>query len=310
MNNITVLQGDVLTRGITEDLYSRFIKYLDATPKTVETYTRALRQLFLYFSRHGIVQPRREDVMAFRDWLKDTGHKPTTVQNYITVTRLFFRWTEQEGLYPNVAEHVKGAKIDRAHKKDNLTSRQVKDVLEGMDTERLKGLRDYAILTLMVTGGLRTIEVIRADIGDFGTLGDDTVLYLQGKGRDEKTEYIKIRANTEKAIRAYLSARGAVEESEPLFASVANRNKGKRLTTRSVSRLAKYNLVEAGYSSERLTAHSFRHTAVTLSLLAGNSLEEVQQFARHENISTTMIYNHALEMSKNQCSETIEQAIF
>lgn len=46
----------------------------------------------------------------------------------------------------------------------------------------------------MVTGGLRTIEVIKADIGDLKTVGAFTVLYVQGKGREEKTEYIKISA--------------------------------------------------------------------------------------------------------------------
>ena len=312
MNNLAIVQGGELTaqQSITADLYARFIEYLDAKPKTVETYTKALRQLFNYFSLNGIRQPQREDIIAFREELKESGHKPTTIQNYITATRLFFSWTAQEGLYPNVADRLKGAKLDRDHKKDYLTSRQVKEVLSGIEQDSLQGLRDYAILTLMVTGGLRTVEVIRADIGDLRTAGDSTVLYIQGKGRDEKTEYIKISAPVEKAIRAYLTARGTADEAEPLFTSVANRNKGERLTTRSVSRVAKSKLIEAGYNSERMTAHSLRHTAVTLSLLAGKELAEVQQFARHTNIATTMIYNHALEKAKNTCSEAIAAAIF
>ena len=66
----------------------------------------------------------------------------------------------------------------------------------------------------------------------------------------------------------------------------------------------------AGYDSARLTAHSLRHTAVTLSLLAGKDITEVQQFARHKNIETTMIYNHALDKAKNTCSKAVESAIF
>ena len=279
--------------------FDRFINYLDASPKTVETYKKALRQFFNYLALNGIRQPQREDVIAFRDDLKASGLKPTTVQNYITATRIFFKWTEQEGLYPNIAEHVKGAKLDKNHKKDYLTSSQAKEILANIKTDTEEGLRNYAILSLMVTGGLRTIEVSRADVGDLRTVGENTVLFVQGKGREEKTEYIKISATVEKAIRTYLKARENVEEGQPLFTSTSNNSRGKRISTRTVSGIVKTALKNAGYDSARLTAHSLRHTAITLALLAGREITEVQQFARHANLNTTMIYNHALDQAKN-----------
>lgn len=299
-----------VSRTLDFNIFDRFINYLDASPKTVETYKKALRQFFNYLGVHGIRQPQREDVLAFRDDLKASGLKPTTVQNYITATRIFFKWTEQEGLYPNIAEHVKGAKLDKNHKKDYLTSRQAKEVLANVKTDSEEGLRNYAILSLMVTGGLRTIEVSRADVGDLRTLGENTVLFVQGKGREEKTEYIKISAPVEKAIRSYLKARENVEEGQPLFTSTSNNSRGKRITTRTVSAIVKNALKAAGYDSARLTAHSLRHTAITLALLAGREITEVQQFARHANLNTTMIYNHALDQAKNGCSDAITNAIF
>ncbi len=312
MNEIIITSESQITQAQTvdSDLFERFLSYLDSTPKTVETYTKALRQLAKYLSFHGITQPKREDLIAFREDLKASGHKPTTVQNYITAAKLFFSWTAQEGLYPNIAEHLKGAKLDREHKRDYLTSGQVKEVLEHIEQNSLKGLRDYAILCLMVTGGLRTIEVSRADIGDLRAVGGFSVLYLQGKGRDEKTEYTKLSQPVERAIRAYLAARGTASETDPLFTSTSNNNAGNRLSTRSISGIVKDRLKAAGYDSARLTAHSLRHTAVTLSLLAGKDITEVQQFARHANISTTMIYNHALDKAKNSCSDAITNAIF
>lgn len=306
-------QGRALTpqKALSADLFSRFISFLDAKPKTVETYTRALRQLYNYLLLNGSLQnPTRDDIIAFREELKASGHKPTTVTNYINATRLFFQWTEQEGLYPNIAAHIKGAKLDRDFKKSYLTSRQVKAVLEKVERDSLHGLRDYAMLVLMVTGGLRTIEVSRANIGDLRTAGDNTVLYVQGKGRDEKTEYIKIDAKVEDALRYYLKARGENNPEAPLFASLSNNSRGQRMTTRAISGVVKEHLREAGYDSDKLTAHSLRHTAVTLSLLAGRDITEVQQFARHANIATTMVYNHALDKAKNGCSEAIAKAIF
>ncbi len=311
MNEILV-QGNtaiVAPQTITEDLYTRFIDYVDASEKTIQTYTRAVRQFAKWLSFNGINQPLREDVLRFREELKES-HKPTTVQNYITAVRLFFQWTEQEGLYPNIADHIKGAKLDKSHKKDYLTSRQVKKVLEQAKEESIEGLRNYAILALMFTGGLRTIEVSRANIEDLRTAGDNTVLYIQGKGHEEKTDYIKLMPEVEDAIRAYLGARGTVEAKEPLFISHSNNSKGKRISTRSVSGIVKTALVNAGYNNEKLTAHSTRHTAVTLALLGGQSLQEVQQFARHSNIATTQIYAHNLDRAKNQCEATIAKAIF
>lgn len=314
MNELQRIQrqnnGLDVVRTFDFNTFDRFINYLDASPKTVETYKKALRQFFNYLAVNGIRHPQREDVLAFRDDLKESGLKPTTVQNYITATRLFFKWTEQEGLYPNIAEHVKGAKLDKNHKKDYLTSRQAKEVLASIETDTEEGLRNYAILSLMVTGGLRTIEVSRANVGDLRTVGENTVLFVQGKGREEKTEYIKISAPVEKAIRTYLKARGNVEEGQPLFTSTSNNSRGKRISTRTVSGIVKKALKNAGYDSARLTAHSLRHTAITLALLAGREITEVQQFARHANLNTTMIYNHALDQAKNGCSDAITSAIF
>ena len=300
---------DVVSPELNTDLFHRFIDFLDASPKTVATYTRATRQFAKWLSFNGIKNPQRADVLAYRDWLKQ-DHKPTTVQNYLVAVRLFFQWAATEGLYPNIAEHIKSVKLDREHKKDYLTSRQVKAVMSRLDRSTERGLRDYAILALMFTCGLRTIEVSRANVEDLRTVGDDPVLYVQGKGREERTEYVKLMPEVDEAIRAYLAKRGAVRGDEPLFASLSNNSKGKRISTRSVSGMVKKAFQSAGFNSDKLTAHSTRHTAVTLALLGGQSLQDVQQFARHANITTTQIYAHNLDRAKNKCEATIAKAIF
>ena len=313
MNNIQIIDTNQVIateQGITASTFDNFINYLDTTPKTIETYTKSLKQLFEYLYSNGINKPLREDIIAFREELKARGLKPTTVQNYITTAKIFFKWTEQEKIYPNIADGLKGARLNQDHKKDYLTAEQAKEVLKSIDTTTLKGKRDYAMVSLMITGGLRTIEVVRADVGDLRSNGVQTVLYIQGKGKQEKTDFVIISDPVKEAIDNYLNSRKNIDDTEPLFTSVSNNNRGKRLTTRSVSGTVKTIMQRAGYDSERLTAHSLRHTAVTLSLLAGNDITEVQQFARHSNISTTMIYNHALEKAKNKCSNSISNELF
>lgn len=224
--------------------------------------------------------------------------------------RLFFKWTAQAGIYPNIADHIKGAKLDSSHKKDYLTAAQVQDILGGLDRTPARGKRDYCIIALMVTGGLRDIEVSRANIEDLKTQGNSTVLYLQGKGREERTDYVKVVPEVEKPLREYLKTRKDAKGQQPLFSSLSNNNRGGRLTARSISSIVKDRLITAGYNSDRLTAHSLRHSAVTISLIGGLPLEEVQQFARHKNISTTQIYAHNLERANNRSEETIANSIF
>lgn len=81
---------------------------------------------------------------------------------------------------------MKGVKLDTGFKKDCLTSKQVGKLLNAIDRTTVKGLRDYAILSLMVTTGLRIIEVTRANIGDMRTVADFTALFIMGKGHSEK----------------------------------------------------------------------------------------------------------------------------
>ena len=297
-----------LKRGIDQPLIDSFVSYIDGSEKTIDTYKKAIRQFYFYLQRAGITQPEREDVIRYRDVLS-IDHKATTVQAYMIAVRQFFRWTASTGLYPNIAEHIKCKKISKDPKKDYLNTAAITAILEQINTDTLQGMRDYAVLVLMLTCGLRDIEVVRADVEDLRMIGDSTVLFVKGKGRDDKDEYIKVPEETEKAIRAYLKKRGAKEE-QPLFTSLSNNSSGERLTTRSVSRIVKNAMRKAGYDSSRLTAHSLRHTAITLSLKAGESLQEVQQFARHSNINTTLIYAHNLEKEKNGCSNAIASAIF
>jgi integrase/recombinase XerC len=311
MNELTVMSNNALTATgkLDGELFNRWTSFIDASPKTIYTYGKAIKQFFIYLQDNGIARPQREDIVAYRDYLK-LGHKPTTVQSYLAAVKLFFQWTEREGYYPNVADRVKGAKLDTEHKKDYLTSKQVGKLLGGIDRTTLKGKRDYAMLALMVTTGLRTISVINANVEDIRTAGDATALFYRGKGHEEKATYVKLAEPVEEAIRAYLTARGKTDGKEPLFSSVANRNSGGRMTTRSISRVAKESLIGVDLISDRLTAHSLRHTAATLNLLNGGTVEETQQLLDHANINTTLIYSHALERAKNNSEKRIAKAIF
>lgn len=302
--------GLMITKDQQEQLFNRFVLFIDASPNTVRTYKTSLKQWFKYLSNTEAKNPTPDTVRAYRQSLQESGKKPTTIQNYIIAVKQFFKWTEDENLYPNIAKHIKGAKVSHEHKKDYLTSEQARRVLKTIPQDTLKGKRDYAMLALMLTMGLRTIEVSRANIEDIRTQGDAVVLYVQGKGHAEKDAIVRMPNHVEAAIRSYLKARGKTSPNSPLFASTSHQNSGQRMTTRSVSGIVKSSFINAGYDSPRLTAHSTRHTSATLNLLNGATLQETQQLLRHVNLQTTEIYAHNIQAVKNKSSQRIDDAIF
>lgn len=293
-----------------EDLFQQFIIFIDATPNTIRTYRGSLKQWFLYLRQNKIGHPDSETVRQYRQELQNSGKKPTTVKNYIIAVKRFFEWTEEAGFYPNIAKYIKSGHLSKNFKKDYLTSSQAKKILDEIDRSTLKGKRDYAMLVTMLTMGLRTIEITRANIEDIRTKGDATVLYVQGKGHEEKDDLIRMPYHVETAIRDYLSVRHANDLSEPLFTSTSNHNADGRMTTRSIRRIVKTAFISAGYDSPRLTAHSTRHTAATLSLLNGATLQQTQELLRHRNIGTTEIYAHNIDAATNPAANDVEEAIF
>ena len=310
VSNDVIPDSVIVSQEFGAGLLTDFFAFLDVTPKTTATYQRALRQLFRYFTENGIVRPSREDILNFKKALESAGRKPSTVALYLAAARRFFAWTEQRGICPNVALGVKAPRQEHGHKRDFLGATQLKAIFSGMKHDTLRERRDFAIIALMSVGGLRTIEISRANIEDMRTLGDCTVLYVQGKGRKDRTEFVKLPVQVQKAINDYLALRGNVSDTAPLFASIGNRNRNGRMNIRTISVIAKTAMRNAGYNSSRLSAHSLRHSAVTLSLLGGMSISEVQAFARHSNISTTTIYAHTVDRIRSMCEDTVANAIF
>ena len=293
-----------------KDLFKNFIVFIDASPNTIRTYRGSLKQWFLYLRQNQIANPTAETVRQYRDHLQESGKKAATVKNYIVAVKRFFQWTEEAGLYPNIAKFIKSGYLSKTFRKDYLTGSQARQILNGIDRSTVKGKRDYAMLVTMLTMGLRTIEVARTNIEDIRTKGNTTVLYVQGKGHDAKDDLVRMPQHVESAIRDYLSVRKAKDLSEPLFVSTSNHNANGRMTTRSIRRIVKTAFISAGYDSPRLTAHSTRHTAATLSLLNGASLQQTQELLRHRNIGTTEIYAHNIDATTNPAATDVEEAIF
>lgn len=305
MREIVSTTDNITKTDVT--VWDAYAAELDASEKTKATYTRALRQYAGWLEGIGLdpLQAKRETVLSYRTELSDAGKSASTVNLYLAAVRSFYSWLESRRIYPNVAAGIRGLKTSAKQGKDALTQDQAAELVQRRGND-LKALRDAAMLNLMCRRGLRTIEISRANIGDVRQVGGKAVLYVQGKGYADKGEFVVLESSCLRPLYAYLEARGETDPDAPLFASLSHRNAGERMTTRSISRVAKQSMKEIGIAGARLTAHSLRHTAVTAALAGGATVQEAQAMARHSNINTTMIYAHNLTRTEARAERAVD----
>lgn len=285
-----------------ESLLDSFLADHDVKASSKATYRRSLRQFVLWLQETGradrMASLTREDILAYRDSLDAAGKSSYTISTYLAAVRQLYQWLEAKKYYPDVTKGVKAGKKARGFRKDILSDEQIKKMLATVDRSTLEGLRDYALISLLARTGLRTVEAARAQVRDLrqepGLQKGERVLWIQGKGRDEKDDFVLLTRPALQALKAYLEARRA-SGSDPLFCSHSDRNYGQPLTTRSISRIVKEAMRRVNLDDRRLTAHSMRHTAISLAVLGGASLQQVQAMARHSDPKTTLVYFHNLD---------------
>lgn len=293
----------------------QFVQYIDRGEKTTKTYITNLRQFYLYIQSTQTKQPTRETIILYREYLL-ANYKANTAKQYLQTVRQFFCWTAAAGLYPNIAANIHAPRIrSNTHRKAALLPSDVLKIEDSIkehtrqkieqSEQALKdqqgrckrateqGKRELALYTLAVNCGLRCIELSRANIKDFETVGGVAYLYIWGKGHTEPDQRKALAPEVANILREYLNARTDKQTTNsPLFVSTGNRSGGQRIAPETISRILKQTLKAAGYNSERITAHSLRHTAGTNVQAITNDLLLTQRYMRHSNPATTEIYLH------------------
>lgn len=342
MNTATALVPEVGNlrlmprQAFAADLFDRFIDYTDCKDTTVKGYMTCIRAFARWMQEEGIVQPTRDDVKAYKEHLASAGYKAGTQQQYLRAVKHFFKWTAAEGLYPNIADNIKGAKVRTdQHKKDALGRDDVPAIAATIDRTTEQGKRMYALYLLCITCGLRTVEITRANVEDMKTVGGRTYLYIQGKGHDEKDAPVLLTPEVKAAIDDYMQSRtDKITGKSPLFVGTSNRGKpgtfkdfkrdstgnvvlddngepvklfyDGRIASTTISTMLKRLMQGAGYDSDRLTAHSLRHTSGTGAYQATHNIYLAQQHQRHCDPRTTEIYVHA----EDRATRDTEQQVY
>lgn len=289
---IVKVAGKSVKVGNTTDwrgLVATFVSSQDVKESSRNLYNRTLSQFFKWINETGrtLATLERTDILEYKDHLQESSLSALTIGSYIVSVRKFYEWAEAEKLYPNIAKSIKTPRRVQAFKKQHLTDTKSGELL--LHFQNIS-LRDYAIVNLMLRTGLRTIEVVRANIQDITFKGDRRVLLVWGKGHIERDDFVVLTDKAYEPIKEYLNTRKGAKSGEPLFVSNSHQNYGERLTTRTISQICKDGLKAIGMDGKEFTAHSLRHTTAVTILKHGGSITDVQEVLRHSSPVTSEIY--------------------
>ena len=291
-----------MTNHPLEDLIADYLAQKDIAPRSYDLYHILLKQFVAYLKEHRILYANKADVLRYQDLLTNKKYSPRWINHQITALKGLYRYLSVNqtrlGLptayADNILESIKSVRIPSDSSKPVLTTEQAKQlILHTKDNRKyIWHYRDHAMIYLMLTSGMRSIEITRAKIKDLRVVNDEVVLYVQGKGRSTLDAFVKITDGVKDALDAYLARR--LDKNPFLFISHSKKSDKPYLSRTFFFRTFKRIVKDAGLEEAKITPHSLRHAAATFHLLSGASLSETRAFLRHASLSSTLIYAHHL----------------
>jgi len=290
-----------ITHHTMNHLISQYLSEFDGSPNTIKTYNETLKLFFRYLINNNLdaSAPTRADVIKYKRHLQESGKSAMTVDNYMNSLKSFFRWADDRNYYENIASRIKSNAPKWQIRKHPITIQQVYDLINNIEPTSLINLRDRAIISVLYFCGLRVSEASSILIKDVS----HKTLKIKGKGRTEKeTVYLDEIASAH--IQAYIKARKEAEyKLDPdsmLFLSYGpyQRNRLIKLEKNDLSKMVTRRMIQSGCKTDKVSAHSLRHSAAVHMIDSGADLYTVQLFLRHTDSNTSRIYTRYAEKSK------------
>ncbi len=280
-----------MTADQAEDAFVRFLRdEKNASPRTIENYTRALAKLRLWLGEDFSGWHRLE-ADQFRAYLFDLLKNElarATIRLRFSAYRSFFKFLVlRHGHARNPAAEIELPKARRSLPVV-LTIAQIIELLElpfnikqPQQAPAWAPARDAAVMELFYSTGLRLAELAALDFKDFDFKNE--TLRVLGKGSKERL--LPVGRHALRALERYRQMAGI--SGGAVFLSKLR----KRLSTRAINNLLQKYISQSSIPFQ-VTPHKFRHSFATHLLDHGADLRSVQALLGHSSLSTTQIYTH------------------
>jgi site-specific recombinase XerD len=284
----------------TPDAGKRFVEFFTANirnPNTRKAYAHAAGCFAHWCETEaritdlGDIEPVH--VAAYVEGLGQRLAAPS-VKQHLAAIRMLFDWlVVGQVLATNPASPVRGPKyVVKKGKTPVLTAEEARALLDSLDPSSAVGLRDRALIALMVYTFARVGAALKMRVEDVYTQGRRTWVRLHEKGG--KRHEMPCHHNLEAYLQEYLERAALGDDNKGWLFRTAWRRTGQ-LTERPMTQADAYRMIrrraaQAGILT-RIGNHSFRATGITEYLRNGGKLEIAQQMANHESARTTGLYD-------------------
>lgn len=275
----------------TQKHFQRYLRYLKDerrySPATLDSYQRDLTQFIEFINAVNVADCCDVDSLHVRNFAgsrRRRGISARSLHRSLSAIRGFYTFLQREQLIKNnpVAD-VSGPTIQK--KLPNLLDvDEINRLLNEGPQNPLK-LRDYAMMELMYSSGLRLAEMVNLNLEAI----DLTQGQVQVLGKGNKTRYLPIGSKACKALNRWLEARVNIVTEGELAVFINNR--GNRLSPRAVQQRMAQIGREQGLD-KHVHPHMLRHSFASHLLESSGDLRAVQEMLGHADISTTQIYTH------------------
>ena len=290
-----------LIQNAGQDTTRRFVEFFTANIRNKNTrmaYMRAIRRFCLWVESRNIELPSVEPIVVasyIESLLK--SHSDLSVKQHLAAIRMLFDYLVTGGvLRTNPAASVKGPKVVIVKGKTPvLSAADARFLLESIDSTNIVGLRDRALIGLMVFTFARVGAAIRLDVGDVYVNSRRCWVRLHEKGG--RFHEMPLNHKAEKYLTEYMDAAGLHEQPDtPLFRTIGKRRyiTPYRMHRNDTLRMIKRRARQAGIFP-KICCHTFRATGITEYMRNGGTLEKAQQMAAHASSRTTNLYNRVAD---------------
>ena len=260
---------------------------------TRKAYARAVSDFATWCESHGIREVRQVQPVHVAAFIEGLKLAPPSVSQKLAALRMLFDWlVVGQVLSSNPAASVRGPRFSaKEGKTPVLSADEVRSLLGSMDTTTETGLRDRALLALMVYAFARVGATTTMRINDVYRLDKRTWVRLHEKGG--KRHEMPCHQKLEEYLRAHIERVSAGSSKGWLFCTCAGRS--ATLSDRPMKQADVYRMIrrraEAAGVHTHAGCHSFRASGITEYLKSGGTLEAAQRMACHESARTTALYD-------------------
>jgi site-specific recombinase XerD len=261
---------------------------LNLTDGTLAWYAHILRDLTGFLATKGILELSAIEPMHLRDflaYLRQRGQSSQTVSRTFGAVRCVFRFLHREGILSRNSMEL----VDRPRKERHLirplSVEQAMQLIEQPDTTTFEGLRDRAMIMLMMDSGLRVSEVISLEGNRIDWMS--CTLTVMGKGRKERS--VPFSAKTCQALLEYSRLRAQKGVRVPQFFTGRT---SQALERTKVRRIILHYGNRAKIEGVRISPHTLRHTFAVFYVRNGGDSFSLQEILGHSTLEMTKNYVH------------------